>query len=172
LAEGSGYSPRKLGPGLHPAPTGALVLDVTHAAAEVSRPIHEARDVNLPIQPGVGGGAKRTRSLGGSSSGGAAMTEPQKLADLVPVEVLTEVTTAIAVLEIQGPAITEALRHLDRATTMARKALEMFGVTDEEWELVRREIGIERGWDAAYQLVSTFDLPGTQPSVDVTADSP
>ena len=99
------------------------------------------------------------------------MTEPQKLADLVPVEVLTEVTTAIAVLEIQGPAITEALRHLDRATTMARKALEMFGVTDEEWELVRREIGIERGWNAAYQLVSTFDLPRMQPSADVTADS-
>jgi hypothetical protein len=146
-------------------------LDVTHAAAEVSRPIHEARDVDLPVEPGVRG-AKRTRSLGGSSSGGAAMTEPQKLADLVPVEVLTEVNTAIAVLEIQGPAITDALRQLDRATTMAWKAVNMLGVTDEEWELVKREIGIERGWDAAYQLVSTFDLPGTQPSVDVTADSP
>jgi hypothetical protein len=47
------------------------------------------------------------------------MTEPQKPTDLVPVEVLTEVNTAIAVLEIQGPAITEALRQLDRATTMA-----------------------------------------------------
>jgi hypothetical protein len=45
------------------------------------------------------------------------MTEPHKLTDLVPVEVLTEVNTAIAVLEIQGPAITEALRQLDRATT-------------------------------------------------------
>jgi hypothetical protein len=99
------------------------------------------------------------------------MTEPQKLADLVPVEVLTEVTTAIAVLEIQGPAITEALRHLDRATTMARKAVEMFGLTDEEWELVKREIGIERGWDAAYQLISTFDLPRMQPSADLAADS-
>ena len=100
------------------------------------------------------------------------MTEPQKLTDLVPVEVLTAVNTAIAVLEIQGPAITEALRQLDRATTMAWKAVNMLGVTDEEWELVKREIGIERGWDAAYQLVSTFDLPGTQPSVDLTADSP
>jgi hypothetical protein len=45
-------------------------------------------------------------------------------------------------------------------------------VTDEEWELVKREIGIDRGWEAAYQLVSTFDLPGTQPSVEVTVDSP
>jgi len=99
------------------------------------------------------------------------MTEPQKLADLVPVEVLTEVNTAIAVLEIQGPAITEALRQLDRATTMAWKAVHMLGVSDEEWQLVKRELGIERGWDAAYELVSTFDLPTMQPSVDITADS-
>jgi hypothetical protein len=100
------------------------------------------------------------------------MTEPQKLADLVPVEVLTEVNTAIAVLEIQGPAITDALRQLDRATTMAWKAVDMVGVTDEEWLLVKRELGIERGWDAAYELVSTFDLPSTQPVADVTAEGP
>jgi hypothetical protein len=99
------------------------------------------------------------------------MTEPQKLTDLVPVEVLTAVNTAIAVLEIQGPAIAEALRQLDRATTMAWKAVNMLGVTDDEWELVKRELGIERGWDAAYQLVSTFDLPSVQPTIDVTADS-
>jgi hypothetical protein len=98
------------------------------------------------------------------------MTEPQKLADLVPVEVLTEVNTAIAVLEIQGPAITEALQKLDRATTMAWKAVNMLGTTDDEWELVKREIGIERAWDAAYQLVATFDLPSLQPSAEVTAD--
>jgi hypothetical protein len=99
------------------------------------------------------------------------MTEPQKLTDLVPVDVLTEVNTAIAVLEIQGPAIAEALRQLDRATTMAWKAVNMLGVTDDEWELVKRELGIERGWNAAYQLVSTFDLPSVQPTIDVTADS-
>jgi hypothetical protein len=100
------------------------------------------------------------------------MTEPQRLTDLVPVDVLTEVNTAIAVLEIQGPAITEALRQLDRATTMAWKAMNMLGVTDEEWGLVKRELGIERGWDAAYELVSTFDLPSVQPVADVTADGP
>ena len=100
------------------------------------------------------------------------MTEPQKLTDLVPVDVLTEVNTAIAVLEIQGPAITEALRQLDRATTMAWKAMDMLGVTDEEWGLVKREIGIQRGWDAAYELVSTFDLPSMQPAADLTADGP
>ena len=98
------------------------------------------------------------------------MTEPQELTELVPVEVLTAVETAIAALEIQGPAITEALQQLDRATTMAWKALNMLGVTDEEWALVKREVGIERAWDAAYQLVSTFDLPSMQPSADVTAD--
>ena len=100
------------------------------------------------------------------------MTESQKLTDMVPVEVLTEVNTAIAVLEIQGPAITEALRQLDRATTMAWKAMHMLGGTDDEWELVKREIGIERGWDAAYQLVSTSALPSMQPTADVTADGP
>jgi hypothetical protein len=30
-----------------------LVLDVTQAAAEVSRLIHEAHGLNLPIEPGV-----------------------------------------------------------------------------------------------------------------------
>ena len=30
-----------------------LVLDVTQAATEVSRLIHEARDVNLPVEPGI-----------------------------------------------------------------------------------------------------------------------
>jgi hypothetical protein len=36
-----------------PARRAALVLDVTQAAAEVSRLIHEARDLNLPVEPGV-----------------------------------------------------------------------------------------------------------------------
>jgi hypothetical protein len=31
----------------------ALLLDVTQAASEVSRLIHEARDVGMPIEPGV-----------------------------------------------------------------------------------------------------------------------
>jgi hypothetical protein len=30
-----------------------LVLDVTQAASEVSRLIHEARDLNLPVEPGA-----------------------------------------------------------------------------------------------------------------------
>ena len=30
-----------------------LVLDVTQAAAEVSRLVHEARDLNLTVEPGV-----------------------------------------------------------------------------------------------------------------------
>jgi hypothetical protein len=31
----------------------ALLVDVTQAASEVSRLIHEARDLNLPVEPGV-----------------------------------------------------------------------------------------------------------------------
>jgi hypothetical protein len=30
-----------------------LLVDVTQAASEVSRLIHEARDINLPVEPGV-----------------------------------------------------------------------------------------------------------------------
>ena len=99
------------------------------------------------------------------------MTEPQKLTDLVPVEVLTEVNTAIAVLEIQGPAITEALRQLDRAATVAWKAVSLVEVTDEEWQLVKRAIGIDRGWEAAYRLVSSLDLPGP-PANNIAPDGP
>jgi len=36
-----------------PARRGRLLLDVTQAAAEVSRLIHEARGLNLPVEPGV-----------------------------------------------------------------------------------------------------------------------
>jgi hypothetical protein len=30
-----------------------LLVDVTQAVGEVSRLVHEARDVNLPVEPGV-----------------------------------------------------------------------------------------------------------------------
>ena len=47
-----------------------LVLDVTQAAAEVSRLIHEAHDLNLPVEPGVRMGATRERAaLGGPDDG-------------------------------------------------------------------------------------------------------
>jgi hypothetical protein len=31
----------------------ALLVDVTQAVGEVSRLVHEARDLNLPVEPGV-----------------------------------------------------------------------------------------------------------------------
>jgi hypothetical protein len=31
----------------------ALLIDITQAASEVSRLVHEARDLNLPVEPGV-----------------------------------------------------------------------------------------------------------------------
>jgi hypothetical protein len=52
--------------------------------------------------------------------------------------VLAEVNTAVAVLETHGPAVTEALRQLDQATTVAWKAMSLVEVTDEEWQLVKR----------------------------------
>jgi hypothetical protein len=32
-----------------------LLVDVTQAASEVSRLVHEARDLHLPVEPGAGG---------------------------------------------------------------------------------------------------------------------
>jgi hypothetical protein len=72
------------------------------------------------------------------------------------------------VLKDDGPAVTEALRQLDRATTVAWKAVSLVEVTDEEWQLVKRAIGIDRGWEAAYRLVSALDLPG--PPADMPPD--
>ena len=98
------------------------------------------------------------------------MSEPRELSYLVPANVLAEVNTALTVLETYGPAVSEALRQLDRATTVAWKAVNLVEVTDEEWQLVKRAIGIDRGWDAAYRLVSTLDLPG--PPADILPDGP
>jgi hypothetical protein len=100
------------------------------------------------------------------------MTEPRDLIYLVPVDVRAEVNTAVAVLETQGPIVTEALRQLDRATTVSWKAVNLLEVTDEEWQFVKREIGIDRGWEAAYRLVSTLDLPGQEPPANVTPGGP
>jgi hypothetical protein len=36
-----------------PARRSRLLLDVTTAASEVSRLVHEARDLHLPVEPGV-----------------------------------------------------------------------------------------------------------------------
>ena len=44
-------------------------------------------------------------------------------------------------------------------------------VTDEEWQLVKRAIGIDRGWDAVYRLVSSLDLPGP-PANNIAPDGP
>jgi hypothetical protein len=39
-----------------PRRRGVLVLDVTQAAAEVSRLVHDAHDRHLPVEPGVRAG--------------------------------------------------------------------------------------------------------------------
>jgi len=99
------------------------------------------------------------------------VTEPRDVTYLVPADVLAEVNAAVTVLETYGPAVTEALRQLDRATTVAWKAVSLVEVTDDEWQLVKRAIGIDRGWEAAYRLVSSLDLPGP-PANNLAPDGP
>jgi hypothetical protein len=106
------------------------------------------------------GRPKRPRPLGRSSRRGDSVTEPRDLTDLVPADVRTELATVIAALELHGPAVTKALQRLDRATTAAWNAVNPVDPTEDEWRLVERAVGIERGWNAAYQLVSTLDPPG------------
>jgi hypothetical protein len=67
-------------------------------------------------------------------------------------------------------AVVEALWQLDRASTAAWKAANMVGVTEDEWRLVQRAIGIERAWDAVYRLVATLDDLGRAASPAVTPD--
>ena len=47
--------------------------------------------------------------------------------------------------------------------------------TDDEWRFVKGhggELGIDRGWNAAYQSVSTSDVPGQEPPADGTPHGP
>jgi hypothetical protein len=92
--------------------------------------------------------------------GGAGVREPRDLTELVPNEVRAELAVAVAVLEQHGPAVTEALRQLDQATTAAWEALDPIQPTEDEWRLVEGTTGIDRGWEAAYRLVSTLEPPG------------
>jgi hypothetical protein len=85
------------------------------------------------------------------------MTEPRDLTDLVPVDVRAEVNTAVTVLKTHGPAVTDALRQLERAATAAWKAVTMAEATEDEWQLIERRLGIDRGWDVAYRLLRTLD---------------
>ena len=90
------------------------------------------------------------------------MTEPRDLTDLIPVDVRAEMNTAIAVLETHGPAVLQALRQLDRAATAAWKAVSMAEATEDEWQLVERTLGIDRGWNVAYRLLRALDVPSMQ----------
>jgi hypothetical protein len=103
---------------------------------------------------------------------GDFVTEPRDLTDLVPADVRVELAAAVAALEMHGPAVTKALRRLDRATTAAWNAVNPVDPTDDEWRLVKHAVGIDRGWNAAYQLVSTLDVPGQEPPADEPPDGP
>ena len=100
------------------------------------------------------------------------MTGPRELTYLVPADVLAAVSNAVATLETHGPVVTEALRQLDGATSLAWKAVSLAEATDDEWRFVKRATGIDRGWDAAYRLVSSLDVPGQELPADVPPDAP
>jgi hypothetical protein len=113
------------------------------------------------LRPGSESGTGETRSSTGSFfSKGDFVTEPRDLSDLVPADVRVELAAVVAALELHGPAVTKALRRLDQATTAAWNAVNAVDPTEDEWRLVERAVGIDRGWEAAYRLVSTLDPPG------------
>jgi hypothetical protein len=119
------------------------------------------RAFQLAERLGAASGTGETRSSAGPFfSKGDFVTEPRDLTDLVPADVRVEVAAAVAALELHGPAVTRALRRLDRATTAAWNAVNAVDPTEDEWRLVERTVGIDRGWNAAYRLVSTLDPPG------------
>src|SRR4029453_1085206 len=113
-----------------------------------------------PSGSAASGTGKTPPSAGPFFSKGDYMTEPRDLSDLVPADVRTELAAAVAALELHGPAVTKALRRLDQATTAAWNAVNPGDPTEDEWRLLERAVGIDRGWNAAYQLVSTLDPPG------------
>jgi hypothetical protein len=78
----------------------------------------------------------------------------------VPADVRTELAAAVAALELHGPAVTNALRRLDQATTAAWNAVNRVDPTEDEWRLVERRSGSTVVGMPAYQLVSTLDRLG------------
>ena len=96
------------------------------------------------------------------------MTEPRELSYLVPVDVLAEVNTAVTVLKNLRSGSHRGAAAARSAITVAWKAVNLAEVTDDEGRLVNHAIGIDRGWEAAYRLVSTLDLPGQDIPANLT----
>jgi hypothetical protein len=94
------------------------------------------QDLNLGPHPYQG-------SAPGLFSEGDFVIEPRDLTDLVPADVRTELAAVVAALELHGPAVTNALRRLDRTTTAAWN-VNPADPTEDEWRLVER--GRYRPW--------------------------
>ena len=96
-----------------------------------------ARQVHAQQLATTAGRWSETRSSAGRFfGGGAATTEPQKLADLVPVDVLTQVNTATRSARSK---VRPSPKRCDSSTGRPRwrgRRVNMLGVTDDEWELV------------------------------------
>ena len=83
------------------------------------------------------------------------MTEPCDLTDLIPNDVRAELAVVVAALEQHDPAVTEALRQLDQATTATWQALNPVEPTEDEWRLVERG-DRHRPW-LGFSLPAGFD---------------
>jgi hypothetical protein len=88
------------------------------------------------------------------------VTEPRDLTDLVSADVRTELAAVVARSSRPSALMTAGPCSSSAATTAAWNAVNPVDPTEEEWRLVERTVGIERGWNAAYQLVSTLEPPG------------
>jgi len=94
------------------------------------------------------------------------------LAAMVPCEVADQLRAAVATLERLGPEVARAVDTLGKATTLAWLATlglsspdQLAGLgagdfpdhTDDEWAACEAALGIDRGWDLAYQLRDSID---------------
>jgi hypothetical protein len=88
------------------------------------------------------------------------MTEPRELSYLVPVDALAEVNTAVTMLgnpRSGGHRGAAAAGSGDHGGLEGREPGQGHR---RRRRLVKHAIGIDRGWDAAYRLVASLDLPG------------
>jgi hypothetical protein len=91
---------------------------------------------------------------------------------LVPVDVADQLAAAVATLERLGPEVRAALDTLQRCTTLAwlatlglrrpedlldKRAGDLPGHSDAEWEACEQALGIDRGWELAYALRDAVD---------------
>jgi hypothetical protein len=102
-----------------------LLVDVTQAASEVSRLIHEARDLHLPGEPGVRDGRDAPGSLGPPARRRYSLNSHQPLADCSPAAPLRAGPLGVGVVALPvakiSPADTICTRARERICTRGHR---------------------------------------------------